>query len=373
MPVPGASKGGPPSGGGAPPSLESWRTQGDTTTLTPRDQALRDVLADAKALGVDIVTGEEAERYLDHAAKMNGIPPEHMHAVTLGDLFMVREAGATDPDQAPRQARHEAGLRDPSEVVVGFRVEDRDRAGSRRLSQRRVQGPGPVPHGRERDRGAPQTGLRQHRGQRSARVGVVPPPELGLLQRPAFDQNMPVPRGAAGRREGRRQDREGRAVAPAQALEGGGEFRRRLAAQGRVDLLEDRAARMLQPVDEGGVARGRRLRAELAAVGIVRDDVVLRPGFRLAPLHAGRPAAAGEGDGAIGRAGEVVGEDEPASRHGHARFARGGATGSAAGGASSSVRSPKCRAVQAVASGVRIAVTTTVAATSTVAGAAASA
>ncbi len=53
--------------------------------------------------------------------------------------------------------------------------------------------------------------------------------------------------------------------------------------------------------------------------------------------------------------------------------ARSGTGAASAGSTAPSAGSPKCLAVQAVASGVRIAVTTTVAATSTVAGAAASA
>jgi hypothetical protein len=131
VPLPDSSKGSAAAAGGtAAPSLDSWRGQTDTATLTPREQALREVLADAKALDIEIVTGEDAERYLDHAAKMNGIPPEHMHAVTLGDLIMVREADATDVRTLREELIHtqqqKAGMEISPESVTRGEVEARE-------------------------------------------------------------------------------------------------------------------------------------------------------------------------------------------------------------------------------------------------------
>lgn len=129
VPKPAAAAGTSAPGGPPAPSLDTWRTQPDTAALTPRDQALRDVLADASALGVEIVTGEEAERYLDHAAKMNGIPPQAMHAVTLGDLIMVREASATDVRTLREELIHtqqQKGMEISAEAVTRGEVEARE-------------------------------------------------------------------------------------------------------------------------------------------------------------------------------------------------------------------------------------------------------
>lgn len=63
-----------------------------------REQALINVRKEAEDLGVEIRVGQEADDYLDMSARMAGIPPEKMHAVTLGDdLIMVRQAHANDP------------------------------------------------------------------------------------------------------------------------------------------------------------------------------------------------------------------------------------------------------------------------------------
>lgn len=63
-----------------------------------RSQALDDVLAEAAALGVEIRTGQEANDYLNFAAKMTGMPPEAMQAATLGaDLVFLRDEVKDDP------------------------------------------------------------------------------------------------------------------------------------------------------------------------------------------------------------------------------------------------------------------------------------
>jgi hypothetical protein len=131
VPLPESSKGGTAAAAAAgPASLESWRTQPDAATLTPRDQALREVLADFKALGIEIVTGEEAERYLDHAARVNGIPPEAMHASTLGDVVLMREAAATDVRTLREELIHtqqqKEGMEVSPEAVTRGEVEARE-------------------------------------------------------------------------------------------------------------------------------------------------------------------------------------------------------------------------------------------------------
>jgi hypothetical protein len=63
-----------------------------------RSQALDDVLAEARALGIEIRSGQEADDYLNFAAKMTGMPPDAMQAATLGaDLVFVRDEVKDDP------------------------------------------------------------------------------------------------------------------------------------------------------------------------------------------------------------------------------------------------------------------------------------
>ena len=63
-----------------------------------RSQALDDVLAEALALGVEIRSGQEADDYLNFAARMTGMPPDAMQAATLGaDLVFVRDVVKDDP------------------------------------------------------------------------------------------------------------------------------------------------------------------------------------------------------------------------------------------------------------------------------------
>jgi hypothetical protein len=56
----------------------------------PREQALKELLDQAKAGGIEIRADEEAQQYLDWCAKRAEAPPEAFHAVTLGDLIFVR-------------------------------------------------------------------------------------------------------------------------------------------------------------------------------------------------------------------------------------------------------------------------------------------
>ncbi len=44
-------------------------------------------------MGVEIRSGSEADEILNYRAKIEGVPPESMHAVTLGDdLILVRDS-----------------------------------------------------------------------------------------------------------------------------------------------------------------------------------------------------------------------------------------------------------------------------------------
>ncbi|WP_081505499.1 toxin glutamine deamidase domain-containing protein [Nocardia cyriacigeorgica] len=66
--------------------------------MTPeRAQALEEVLADCERDGVEVRSNDEAQEYLDYCARVSGMDPESIHAVTLGsDLIMVRPEHATN-------------------------------------------------------------------------------------------------------------------------------------------------------------------------------------------------------------------------------------------------------------------------------------
>lgn len=66
--------------------------------LISREQALADVLREAKELDVEIRSNQEAEEYLDYAARMSGVEAHQMHAATLGpDLIMIRGVHKHNP------------------------------------------------------------------------------------------------------------------------------------------------------------------------------------------------------------------------------------------------------------------------------------
>ncbi len=69
--------------------------------LTPRParaQALQDVYDEAERCGVQILTDADPEikLYMDNAAKREGVPPEGMHAITLGDIILIRQQHAAN-------------------------------------------------------------------------------------------------------------------------------------------------------------------------------------------------------------------------------------------------------------------------------------
>ena len=57
---------------------------------TPRDQALKELFAEAAKGGISIESGEEAVRFLDYCAKQQGVPPQNIQAVTIGGAIFVR-------------------------------------------------------------------------------------------------------------------------------------------------------------------------------------------------------------------------------------------------------------------------------------------
>jgi hypothetical protein len=64
--------------------------RGSKLIHTPREQALKELLEEARKAEVIIQSDAEAERYLDLAAKRYGGKPSDYHAVTIGDLIFVR-------------------------------------------------------------------------------------------------------------------------------------------------------------------------------------------------------------------------------------------------------------------------------------------
>ena len=57
---------------------------------TPREQALRELLEEARRENIIIQSDEEAQALLNWAARQEGVPPENYHAVTIGDNIFVR-------------------------------------------------------------------------------------------------------------------------------------------------------------------------------------------------------------------------------------------------------------------------------------------
>lgn len=64
--------------------------RGSKLIHTPREQALKELLEEARKADVIIQSDAEAERYLDLAAKRYGGNPADYHAVTIGDVIFVR-------------------------------------------------------------------------------------------------------------------------------------------------------------------------------------------------------------------------------------------------------------------------------------------
>ena len=56
-----------------------------------RSEALQELLNEIQNGGVEIHSDEEAQAYLDFAAKQRGIPPKSVHAVAIGNDILVRK------------------------------------------------------------------------------------------------------------------------------------------------------------------------------------------------------------------------------------------------------------------------------------------
>jgi hypothetical protein len=73
-------------------------SKGESVAAHARPAALNDVLNDIKKAGVEVRANQEAEDYLNFAARQQGMDPSKMHACTLGDdLIMVRAEHVDNP------------------------------------------------------------------------------------------------------------------------------------------------------------------------------------------------------------------------------------------------------------------------------------
>ncbi|MDR9160372.1 hypothetical protein FEP45_05443 [Burkholderia multivorans] len=202
--------------------------------------------------------------------------------------------------------------------------------------------------------GGRNTGLREHRVQVCGAARVFELPGIGGFERLAAHEDTAAEYGAARRRKRRRDDRKTR-----ERLQRG-DFGGPIAAQRRVDLLVETPARFAQRPPRGRRALRGLGRRETAGVGIGCDHV---GGARVEALRRhverdDRPiAGVGKADRAIGGARQIVRDDQ----HAHCAI--------------SVASRPTCTrfATAAVRIGERTAVTTTHAATSSVALLAASA
>lgn len=127
---PSSVKGGDtPGGGPSTPSLDTWRTQGDTATLTSREQALKDVQADIAALGVTVVSDADTEAYLDYRAAQMGMKPEELFASTMGDTILIRASAVDDVRTLREELIHtqqqQPGMEISAESVTAGEVEAR--------------------------------------------------------------------------------------------------------------------------------------------------------------------------------------------------------------------------------------------------------
>jgi len=65
-------------------------SKGNRLIHTPRKQALEELLTEAKKGNISINSDSEAQALLNWAAKNQGVPPENIHAVTIGSEIFVR-------------------------------------------------------------------------------------------------------------------------------------------------------------------------------------------------------------------------------------------------------------------------------------------
>jgi uncharacterized Zn-binding protein involved in type VI secretion len=73
-------------------------SKGEEVAAKPRPQALAELLNEIRAAGVEVRADEEANAYLDRAARLSGEDPSKFHACTLGDdLIFIRPEHADNP------------------------------------------------------------------------------------------------------------------------------------------------------------------------------------------------------------------------------------------------------------------------------------
>ena len=183
---------------------------------------------------------------------------------------------------------------------VGLGVADQHVRARRKLTHRRR-----APAERQQRRGEPVRA--RHVDQRGGAAAAFPAPDFRRLQRLAVQPLAAADRSAAERGEGRREDRDRIGAHTAARAQDRGEFGADMAAQGRIELLEQKAGPT--GVGDGLGGRGGGLGGHRAGVAVDRPDVRRSgPLARLQRDH-GAQAARGADDRAIRGARQVVGDD----------------------------------------------------------------
>jgi hypothetical protein len=94
-----------------------------------RREALHELLEEARKAGIHIHTDAEAQRYLDHVAKLEGVAPDRMHAVALGEDIFVRAEHVDNVRVLREELIHcfqqKAGMEATRAAVVAGEIEAR--------------------------------------------------------------------------------------------------------------------------------------------------------------------------------------------------------------------------------------------------------
>ena len=189
--------------------------------------------------------------------------------------------GASDEERGwtGRQPR----FRDAGKVVLGPRVADGDDvAPGGEFREDRPQRFGPAPDRRERHLLRCYADVGEYFGEIGVRVAVIAPPDFRFFQGLAAHENVALFGRPAGRGEGGRQDPERRARAGTQSFDRRDRFGGGLAAQRRVDLLEEDAVTVEQ--------RGKRRAMLVGCLGCGQATAVGVIGEHRRPLPCRTPA-----------------------------------------------------------------------------------
>ena len=81
---------------GFPAGKAGYFSKGARVANVSREQALKDLLHEAEKEGISIDAGEDAAAYLDFRARQMDMPPQDVHAVTIGDAILVRPEHAAN-------------------------------------------------------------------------------------------------------------------------------------------------------------------------------------------------------------------------------------------------------------------------------------